>query len=155
MGNAHSTSAEPPRRTSHKLSKPKTGNHATAGLLSPGAFSNNPRRLSNAPLPEPPPPPSSPIIDPTPTAPSAMEASAGFEQHLDNGAPTIFSHRGRPRESRRRSLFRSRSSRAAADTLQRDHSGGLGSSIVDRLTRASSMTYESAVAYYGQAGPDK
>ncbi|KAK4151897.1 hypothetical protein C8A00DRAFT_35417 [Chaetomidium leptoderma] len=146
MGNAQSTEA--PRRTSQRLSKPKTGNHATAGLLSSGSFSNSARHFSNAPLPNPP-PPSSRVAS---TASSVVEASGGLDRRLDS-LTSLQSAPAAQRESKRRSLFRSRSSRRA-DSAPQNHGGGPGSRMVDRMTRASSMTYESAVAYYGQTGSE-
>ncbi|GAB1312247.1 hypothetical protein MFIFM68171_02457 [Madurella fahalii] len=153
MGNAQSTptSTEPPRRPSQKLSKPKTGNHATAGLLSPSTLSNSPRRLSNAQLPNP--PPQSPTVVPAPTTVSPIEALADLERRVESGPP-LDPTSGAQKESKRRRLFRSRSSRATTGTVRRNHSVGPGSRLVDRLSRTSSMTYESAVAYYGQSSPD-
>ncbi|KAH6628552.1 hypothetical protein F5144DRAFT_313003 [Chaetomium tenue] len=148
MGNAQS--AEAPRRTSQRLSKPKTGNHATSGLLSPSAFSNNSRRYSNAPLPNPPAPSST--VASTPTTSSAGEISSGLGQHIDGVMPSHPAPASQ-KESKRRSLFRSRSTRAAS-SAQPSHAGGLGSRIADRMNRTSSMTYESAVAYYGQTSPE-
>lgn len=155
MGNAQSQSAEAPRRASQRLSKPKTGNHAAAGLLSPGLFSNTSRRLSNVPLPNPPAPPST--VASTPTTSSAPEPSpSGFGSRVES-VTSLHSAPGSQRESgsKRRSFFRSRSSSRRSDPVQLAHGGGSGSRAVDRMTRATSMTYESAVAYYGQAGLDK
>lgn len=56
--------------------------------------------------------------------------------------------------SRRRSLFRSRSSQGSPDRERRQSSLGPFSRVADRLGRANSMTYESALAYYGPPAPD-
>lgn len=151
MGNAQS--AESPRRPSQKLSKPKTGSHATAGLLRSGSFSSSSRRPSNAPLPDPP-VLFSPSV-PTPTTSSAAAgACAGADGRIDSGV-SFNSALGPQGERKRRSLFRSRSSRGASDPLRRNRSIGRGTRMLDRLTRANSLTYESAVAYYGQAASDR
>ncbi|KAL2126900.1 hypothetical protein VTI74DRAFT_11643 [Chaetomium olivicolor] len=149
MGNNQSTEA--PRRTSQKLSKPKTGNHATAGLLGHGSFSNSSRRLSNAPLPIPPAP--SPMVTSTPTTSSAVDGSGGVDRRVESFT-SLQSTPGLQNESRRRSLFRSTSTRGAADSVRRHHSVGPESRMATRPARASSMTYESALAYYGPAAPD-
>ncbi|KAK3310742.1 uncharacterized protein B0T15DRAFT_47907 [Chaetomium strumarium] len=151
MGNAQSNEASRKSRTSQKLCKPKTGNHATAGLLSPASFSNRSRRKSNAPLPPlPNPPVPSPTVASTPTTGSAVEAPGGLDQRVDSGMSLHSAPCLHP-ESKRRSMFRSRSSRHAND-LQQDH----GSRLADRSARerACSMTYGSAFACYGQAGTD-
>ncbi|SPQ19605.1 7f6b3818-494f-49ec-b553-0b71eea472bb [Thermothielavioides terrestris] len=153
MGNAQSIEAPRRTRASQKLSKPKTGNHATAGLLSPSSFSYSSRRLSSAQLPNPPAAPSLPVVS-TPTTSSAVEGSGAFVRRADSGA-SLHSSPSLPRESRRRSLFRSRSSRAVADSLEPSHNAAAsGAWIVDRFTRTNSMTYESAIAHYGHVGPD-
>ncbi|KAK4233065.1 hypothetical protein C8A03DRAFT_19782 [Achaetomium macrosporum] len=149
MGNAQSNEAPRKSRTSQRLSKPKTGNHATAGLLSPGSFSARSRRKSSAPLPNPPVP--SPTVASTPTTTSAVEVSCGLDQQVDSGT-SLHSAPGLHPESKRRSMFRSRSSRDVAD-LQQDRVGP-SSRLLDRSARTGSMTYGSAFACYGQAGPD-
>ncbi|KAL2166581.1 hypothetical protein VTG60DRAFT_2476 [Thermothelomyces hinnuleus] len=148
MGNAQSTDG--PRRTTQRLSKPRTGNHATPGLLSPGVFSSSrSRRLSNAQLPGSPEP--SPTVSSTPTTSSAPEVAAGGSgSHIDNIAPFFPPAPASQEELKRRSLFRSRSTRGD-NTARQNHNGGPGSRPVNRMSRASSMTYESAVACYGQA----
>ncbi|KAK4248834.1 hypothetical protein C7999DRAFT_30674 [Corynascus novoguineensis] len=144
MGNAQST--EGPRKTAQRLSKPKTGNHAAAGLLSPGVFSNRSRRLSNAQLPDPPAPSSTEIAS-TPTTSSASEVAGGFGPRIDSIA-SLPQAPASHEEPKRRSLFRSRSTRGVASVHQ-NQSGGPGSRLVDRMARTRSMTYESAVGYYG------
>ncbi|KAK0717069.1 hypothetical protein B0T26DRAFT_774857 [Lasiosphaeria miniovina] len=158
MGNTQS-SIEAPRRLSHRLSKPKTGNHATAGLLSPNAFSSSSRRFSNARLssnlPYPPPPSPSPASTPTTatTVTSADETTANAEQGIERSASVIVPL-PQDKERRRRSLFRSKSSQATSDPKRRNSSLGPVSRVADKVGRANSMTYESAVAYYGQPGPE-
>ncbi|AEO54843.1 hypothetical protein MYCTH_2297930 [Thermothelomyces thermophilus ATCC 42464] len=148
MGNAQSTDG--PRRTTQRLSKPRTGNHATPGLLSPGVFSSSrSRHLSNAQLPGPQEP--SPTVSSTPTTSSAPEVAAGGPgSHVDNIAPFFPPAPASQEELKRRSLFRSRSTRGD-NTARQNHNGGPGSQPVNRTSRASSVTYESAVACYGQA----
>lgn len=66
------------------------------------------------------------------------------------------------KESRRRSLFRSRSTQGSPDSDEprRQRSIGPVARVADRLGRASSMTasssmtYESAVSYYGRPAPE-
>ncbi|KAH6630277.1 hypothetical protein B0J18DRAFT_95929 [Chaetomium sp. MPI-SDFR-AT-0129] len=145
MGNAQST--EEPRRASQRLSKPRTGNHATAGLLSPGVFSNSSRRFSQAQLPNPPAPSST--VASTPTTLSVVEVPAGPDRRLDS-LTSLQSGPGSQKGSKRRSLFRSRSTRVVQSPPLAGFGDGPGSRMVERMSRASSMTYESAVAYYGR-----
>ncbi|KAK4165767.1 hypothetical protein QBC43DRAFT_28271 [Cladorrhinum sp. PSN259] len=144
MGNAQSS--ETTRRPSQKLSKPKTNNHATAGLLSPSGSSKSAKRLSNAPLPNP--PPMSPKAASTLTASSIIEVSETIEQRARR-SDSIHSTPGLHQESKRRSLFRSRTLQGRPDSGRRDRSANSGPTIVDRMSRTSSLTYESAIAYYG------
>ena len=162
MGNSQSALVDfdAQRRRSHRLSKPKTGNHATAGLLSPGGFSNSSKRHSNARMSFLPPPPS-PASTPTTasTFDTAAHAHAAPEQHpqeqhphIERSASAVSVQR---KESRRRSLFRSRSSQGSPDQERRQSSLGPFSRVADRLSRTNSMTYESAISYYGQPGPER
>jgi len=147
MGNSQSSIVEfdTHRRQSHRLSKPKMGNHATAGLLSPGGLSNSSRRHSNARMSFLPPPPSPAS---TPTTVSTFEVYADPEhQHIERSASAVSVQH---KESRRRSLFRSRSSQGSPDRERRQSSLGPLSRVADRLSRTNSMTYESALSYYGQ-----
>ncbi|KAL2023504.1 hypothetical protein VTK56DRAFT_2112 [Thermocarpiscus australiensis] len=151
MGNAQSNEA--PRRSSQKLSKPKTGTHATAGLLSPVGLLNGARPISHTPLPVP--LPSSPALVSTPTTYSAVEESGVLDQRVESDTPVYLTPK-LPKESKRRSLLRSWSSRDAADPVRRNRSVGPGPApgLVNTPTRTSSMTYEPAAAHYGQAAPD-
>ncbi|KAK4229034.1 hypothetical protein QBC38DRAFT_128073 [Podospora fimiseda] len=144
MGNAQSS--ETTRRPSQKLSKPKTNNHATAGLLSPSGSSKNVKRLSNAPLPNP--PPMSPSAASTLTTSSIVEFSETIETRARR-SESIHSITGLNQETKRRSLFRSRTSQGGPDSGRRDRNANSGPTIVDRMSRTSSLTYESAIAYYG------
>ncbi|KAK4199701.1 hypothetical protein QBC40DRAFT_79015 [Triangularia verruculosa] len=149
MGNAQST--ETARRYSQKLSKPKTNNHATAGLLSPGGgSSNNPKRYSNRPLPEPPLSSPSPVSTPT----SSVFEQPDTLQTRNRRSASFTSVPALRQESKRRSLFRARSSRVAPDIDRRD-SVGSGPRMVDLMDRTSSLTYESAIAYYGPPEPEE
>ncbi|KAK5654352.1 hypothetical protein OQA88_7261 [Cercophora sp. LCS_1] len=161
MGNSQSSplnALDSPRRRSHRLSKPKTGNHATAGLLSPGGFSNSSKRLSNARMSFLPPPPSPAS---TPTTSSASEPYVDVRppepQRMERSASAVSVQQ---KESRRRSLFRSRSSQGSpgSDEPRRQRSIGpvarVADRLGDRLGRANSMTYESAVSYYGRPAPE-
>jgi hypothetical protein len=163
MGNSQSAivDLDAHRRRSHRLSKPKTGNHATAGLLSPGGFSNSSKRHSNARMSFLPPPPSPAS---TPTTASTFDTTAhahtGPEQqhqqhtHIERSASAVSVQHNESRR-RRRSLFRSRSSQGSPDQERRQSSLGPFSRVADRLSRTNSMTYESALSYYGQPGPER
>ncbi|KAL2260077.1 hypothetical protein VTK26DRAFT_6030 [Humicola hyalothermophila] len=147
MGN--SQSAEVPPRAPQKLSKPKTGKHATAGLLSPGSYSKSSRRLSNAVLPSPQLSASLTAASTPTTASAVEEAPAEFDGCLLDNRTSSHPDLAPRKRSRRWSLFRSRSSQGAAGP-----SNGSGTGMVERLARVPSMTYESAVAYYGPANPE-
>ncbi|KAL1837126.1 hypothetical protein VTJ49DRAFT_4224 [Mycothermus thermophilus] len=150
MGNAQSHEA--PRRTSHRLSKPKTGNPATSGLRSPGfSSSGTSRRRSNAPLSNPPAPP--PTNASTPTTASPADAFAGPSRQFES-VTSLHSAPGPQKDSKRRSLLLSWASKDADPTLE-GFGTAPGSRMFDRLSRSSSsMTYEAAVAYYGQAASE-
>ncbi|KAK0656449.1 hypothetical protein B0T16DRAFT_385151 [Cercophora newfieldiana] len=159
MGNSQSAIVDfdTHRRRSHRLSKPKTGNYATAGLLSPGGFSNSSKRHSDARMSFLPPPPSPAS---TPTTASTFDAHPGSgsgsepyyqDQYMERSASAVSVQR---KESRRRSLFRSRSSQGRPDRERRQSSIGPFSRVADRLSRTNSMTYESALSYYGQPAPE-
>ncbi|KAK4464125.1 hypothetical protein QBC42DRAFT_344882 [Cladorrhinum samala] len=157
MGNAQSS--ETTRRYSQKLSKPKTNSHATAGLLSPNGSSKSTKRLSNAPLPEPPLPPLPPMpMSPsgatTVTNSSIAEFSGTIEQRAGRSV-SISSNPGLPQESKRRSLFRSRTLQGGSDSGRRERNAISTPGIVDRMSRTSSLTYESAIAYYGPPDLDE
>ncbi|KAK3938430.1 hypothetical protein QBC46DRAFT_440611 [Diplogelasinospora grovesii] len=151
MGNTQSI--EVPRRQSHRLSKPKTGSHATAGLLNPNGFLNSTKRISstrlNASLPNPM-PVSSPMSSPTTSFPPS-ESSADPEQSIGEEASAVSVQQ---KEEKRRSPFRSRSSQGTRSSRRRNSSSGPGSRAADKLGRANSMTYESTIAYHGQTAPD-
>ncbi|KAK0628703.1 hypothetical protein B0T17DRAFT_588749 [Bombardia bombarda] len=156
MGNTQSTT-ELPRKQSHKLSKPRTGNPTTttaAGLLSPSAlssFSNSTRRFSNARMSSMPPPPtpesstaSSPALESL--GEDFDDSEQGFEAR-----PSVVSVQ--QTESKRRSLFRSKSSQEPPKSERRNSVGPV-SRVADKLDRANSMTYESALSYYAQPAPE-
>ncbi|KAK4124952.1 hypothetical protein N657DRAFT_570684 [Parathielavia appendiculata] len=147
MGNAQS--ADTSGRTSQRLSKPNTGNHATAGLLSPGFSSNSSRRLSNAPLPNPPP---LLTVASGPTTSSAVGVSGGRGRRVDS-VTSLHSVPGSQRESKRRSLFRSRSSRRGEPDHQSQGSGQ-ASRMMDTMAEDSGVMYESAVACHGLSGSE-
>lgn len=157
MGNAQSS--ETTRRYSQKLSKPKTNSHATAGLLSPNGSSKSAKRLSNAPLPEPPLPPLPPMPmshsgATTVTASSIAELSGSIEQRAGRSA-SMSSTLGHPQESKRRGLFRSRTLQGGPDSGRRERNANSTPGIVDRMSRTNSLTYESAIAYYGPPDLDE
>ncbi|KAM7187921.1 hypothetical protein V8F33_010953 [Rhypophila sp. PSN 637] len=154
MGNSQSTEAS--RRRSHRLSKPKTNNHATAGLLSPSGlsntFSNNktPQRIDSArmsaALPPPPSPATSSVV--YSSAPDAMwEVEKSFERTASMVSTTT------ENESKRRSLFRSKSSQVPSKS-ERRNSLGPASRLVDKIGRTNSLTYESAISHYGPPNLD-
>ncbi|KAK4214099.1 hypothetical protein QBC37DRAFT_160508 [Rhypophila decipiens] len=156
MGNSQSTEAS--RRRSHRLSKPKTNNHATAGLLSPSGlsntFSNNktPQRIDSARMSAALPPPPSPATATSSvvysSAPDAMwEVEQGFERTASMVSTTT------ENESKRRSLFRSKSSQVPSKS-ERRNSLGPASRLIDKIGRTNSLTYESAISHYGPPNPD-
>ncbi|KAL2161297.1 hypothetical protein VTH06DRAFT_8517 [Thermothelomyces fergusii] len=137
MGNAQSIDGS--RRTPQRLSKPKTGNHAT---------SSRSRRFSNAQLPVPPEP--SPTVSSTPTTWSTTGwATSASSSYIDNVAPFPPSPVSQ-QELKRRSLFRSRSTRDGSTSWQ-NYDDDPGSRPMNRVNRASSMTYEPSMARYWQA----
>ncbi|KAK0729746.1 hypothetical protein B0H67DRAFT_7357 [Lasiosphaeris hirsuta] len=151
MGNSQSSIGEP-RRRSQRLSKPKTGNHATAGLLSPGVFSNSSKRFSNARLSLQPPPPSPVSTPTTATSSSTAETSDSLDTpRIERSASAVSVQQ---KESRRRSLFRSNSSQGVEDPERRHRSSNPASRVAEKLGRTNSMTYESAISYYGQPAPE-
>ncbi|KAK3363576.1 hypothetical protein B0T25DRAFT_48371 [Lasiosphaeria hispida] len=151
MGNSQSSVGEP-RRRSQRLSKANTGNHATAGLLSPGVFSNRSKRFSNARLSLQPPPPSPVSTPTTATSSSTAKTSDSLDTpRIERSASAVSVQQ---KESRRRSLFRSNSSQAVEDPERRHRSSNPASRVADKLGRTNSMTYESAISYYGQPAPE-
>ncbi|KAH8882713.1 hypothetical protein GQ53DRAFT_445559 [Thozetella sp. PMI_491] len=144
MGNQPSIEAR--RRPGQRLSKPRTASRGTSSLLSPHAFANSPGRFSNPGLTSEV-GPFSPTAS-TPTTVTASEGAASLEQSAERRSS--FMSVG-SKTSRRRSLFRSRS--AAAPRERPSTSVGPGAHAADQLSRANSMTYESAIAYYGQPQP--
>ncbi|EGS22821.1 uncharacterized protein CTHT_0012970 [Thermochaetoides thermophila DSM 1495] len=139
MGNTQSShSAQAPRKPTHRLSKPRTGNHAAPGFLSPKRLSNATRRHTNSQLPDP--PLESPIAATTPAS-SVLEVPAALGRRANNNNSSQPSS-----GSKRRSLFRPGSSKEAVPSLKR---------LSGRFSRTSSMTYESAVAYYGPETPNE
>ncbi|KAK3336178.1 hypothetical protein B0T19DRAFT_436974 [Cercophora scortea] len=148
MGNTHSTEA--PQRQSHRLSKPNMGNHTTAGLLSP-SFSYSTRRFSNARLSAIPPSPTL-ASSPTSTLSTTFEVPGDLDDlGVERRASAVSTKQS---DSKRRSLFRSKSSQRAPDPERRNSLIGSGLRGPDKLDRANSMTYESALSYYGQAAPE-
>jgi len=167
MGNSQSSVADldAHRVRSYRLSKPKTGNHATAGLLSPGGFSNSTRRHSNARMSFLPPPPSPASTPTTTTATTSTNSESQFgahaeaysiqpphHHHIERSASAVSIQQ---KESRRRSLFRSRSTQGSSDSEPRQRSFGPFTRVADKLGRTNSMTYESALSYYGNPSPER
>ena len=172
MGNSQSSieAAAPPRKSNHKLSKPRIGNPAaTAGLLSPNGlststvrFSNSPK-LSNKALPlEPVLSPSSPIAIPSA---SPLDASAEIAELPANDemveAPGI-----NKKESQRRSLFRSLSYQKVASSFKSTRrTSSVGPSprkppsadkVDSKVDRTQSMTAEvTHIAYYAAPSAEK
>ncbi|KAJ9155384.1 Proteophosphoglycan PPG4 [Pleurostoma richardsiae] len=148
MGNV--PSHEAPRRTSkapHKLSKPKTGNFTTAGLLSPNGFPNSSQRFSDsrlsASLPFPPPPASSPIALPhSETGEATVEQKPARRASL--APPT-------PAKERRLSLFRSKSSQGEVERRNQRRNTVIGTSTPaaeKHIARANSMTCDYRPAHH-------
>jgi len=153
MGNA--PSADVHRRPTHKLSKPRTGNHATAGLLSPNGLSNSASRFSNTrlnqrPLPLPPAP--SPTSSTSSSA--ASEGFGGFDQPTDQMVMVV---NVQQKESRSWRLLRTLSSHGTPSKPERRNSSvGRSRRISDKLSRANSMTFESSFgSYYGSQTPEQ
>ncbi len=142
MGNQQSI--EESRRPLQKLSKPRTGSRGTSSLLSPKGFANNPGRFSNPQLP-----PFSSVLS-TPTTATASEGEGSVDHMVDRRSSEAST---KARTGRRRSLFRSRSS--ASPREGRLSSADLTYEPPGQLGRTSSMTYESAVAYYGAPTPER
>jgi hypothetical protein len=157
MGNT--PSVEAPRRathTTHKLSKPRVGNHATtaAGLLSPNGFSSSSiARYSTSQLGGQLPSIYSPAPSPVASvwfAPVDAVPRPDDEQ-LDVPPPPPL--KDRSYRSKRTSLFRSKSSQESAERRDRRSSTGLmpPSMADNRLGRANSMIYdEGANPYYAR-----
>ncbi|KAH8907787.1 hypothetical protein BR93DRAFT_566261 [Coniochaeta sp. PMI_546] len=157
MGNSQSSIEVAPRRSTHKLSKPRIGNPATAGLLSPNGLSTSTPRfsnptLSNKALPlEPVLSPSSPITS-TSVTPLDLSADPPEQPATDDmvEGPGI-----QKKESRRRSLFRSLSYQKATSSFSKStrRTSSVGPSprptAAEKLGRAQSMTAEvTHIAYY-------
>ena len=138
MGNSQSIEAH--RRPGQKLSKPKTvSRNASSFLGSITSINNNGARASTSALPSPRPSPLDQASVPSSTYPTRdVEVS---EQSLNKSNTNVSV---RPQSSRRRSLFRSRSTAG-----HRGRTDEQADSAADAMSRASSMTYESAVLYYG------
>ena len=159
MGNV--PSAEAPRRAPHKLSKPKTGNFTTAGLLGPNGYSNSAARFStnSAALPAAPLSsyPSSPVPSPTAPPPSEQGDGPAADRETDNRA---FLAPAEVKQQRRRSLFRSKSSQGAVERRNQRRNTIIGTTTPtttdNSFPRSNSMTYESmGVSYYGRTFGEK
>ena len=157
MGNI--PSAEAPRRPPHKLSKPKTGNFTTAGLLGPNGYSNSTARFStNSGLPAAPLSyPSSPVASPTAPPPSEQGDTAAIDHESEN---RTFLAPADVKQQRRRSLFRSKSSQGAVERRNQRRNTVIGTTTPTTtdhsFPRANSMTYESMTCeYYGRTFPEK
>lgn len=147
MGNVHSVDAGPgrERRTAHKLSKPRTANYATAGLLSPHGVEDPRRRFSSGrtiSLPYGTSPAPSPMFPPSETA-----FSSQAEERKDSRTS-----RSRSLSRTASALFRSKSSQARPRT---QGAGAMPTPPQSALpSRANSMIIgASEAAYYAQARP--
>lgn len=154
----------PPRRSTHKLSKPRTGNPATAGLV-PNGFSNSSSRFSSSrmssqALPLSPVVSSPPTREPPPVPLHGPEDTKESSNDKMATGPSV----QQQKESRRRSLFRSLSSQRTSTSGQppnrRNSSVGPSPRVTvgDKLARANSMTYEPTqthIAYYAQPVPEQ
>lgn len=147
MGNAPSVDAH--RRRTHKLSKPRTGNPATAGLLSPNGLSNSTGHFTS-PRASPQPLPLAPAPSPTtPIFAAAQDSSGDLETPADQMVMVVTVQQ---REPRSWNLFRSLSSQGVSGrSRSRNSSVGRSSSRRrDKLGRTQSMTYESSLrSQYG------
>jgi hypothetical protein len=164
MGNSQSSVEAAQRRSNHKLSKPRIGNPATAGLLSPNGLSTSTVRFSNTPLSnkalplEPVLSPSSPI-ETTFVAPLDLSADIPEQPATDD---MVEGSGLQKKESRRRSLFRSLSYQKATSSFSRStrRTSSVGPSPrpsePETLGRAQSMTAEvTHIAYYVAPSAEK
>lgn len=166
MGNTQSSIAAAPKKsTTHKLSKPRIGNHAaTAGLLSAnGSSTGNVRfsdaRLSDKALPhEPVLSPASPL---SATSVTFLDVPADPAE-LPDTDKMVSNPVVQRKESRRKSIFRSLSYQRTTTSKSVKRASSVGPSpkppaAADKLDRANSMTTEithteiTHIAYY--AGP--
>ncbi|KAI1848244.1 hypothetical protein JX266_005957 [Neoarthrinium moseri] len=149
MGNV--ASVEDPgraRRTSHKLSKPRTANLDADGLLSPNVLANPRRRFSTMrtmSLPY----GTSPAPSPT-SAPSDDPALDG-QMELGKSEQTGARPRSRSITRSAAALFRSKSSQASQTRSRQDSMGMLTPSPSARPSRANSMIIGDSESYYVQA----
>lgn len=153
MGNA--PSADVHRRPTHKLSKPRTGSHATAGLLSPNGLSNSTARFPNYSRVIPRSLPLPPAPSPTSSTPSpAFEGFDAFEQPAD---PMVMVVNVQQKETKSWRLLRTLSSHGIPSKHRRRNSSvGRSPRISDKLSRANSMTFESSFgSYYGSQTPEQ
>lgn len=150
-----------PRKSTQKLSKPRTGNPASAGLL-PNGFSTSTSRfssalMSNQALPL------SPVVSSHPVMAASAALVPDDKWNTDESSKDemieVTSTTVQHKESKRRSLFRSLSSQKTTTQASRRNSS-VGPSpkapappVADKVIRANSMTYESTqthIAYYAQ-----
>ncbi|KAL1870273.1 hypothetical protein VTK73DRAFT_2722 [Phialemonium thermophilum] len=145
MGNT--SSVEVHRRPTHKLSKPRTGNRTTAGLLSPDGFSNNTGRLSDPRL-NTKALPFTPVSSPTRATTSAAPENPGaFERHAD---PGIIMTTGQQKDTKVWAVLRSLSSRASSSGSHRRRHSSISrtSHLPEKLSRTGSLNYESSYSSY-------
>jgi hypothetical protein len=145
MGNNQSAEIlDPPaQRSSQKLVKPRTGSISASGILHQNSFSSSTLLFSsprlNAALPErpgtPPLPPKGPR--PLPIVKLDLEELKARQQEE---AAAVEGRRGR-----RRTLFRSRSSKRGEEDKRSSSIGASFARVGERIGRSNSLTYESAI----------
>lgn len=151
-----------PRKPSQKLSKPRTGNPASAGLLPNGFSTSTSRfssaRMSNQALPLSPVVSSYPVV--AASAALVPDDNGNTKESIKDKMAAATSTTVQHKESKRRSLFRSLSSQKTTTTQVSGRNPSVGPSpeapappVADKVIRANSMTYESTqahIAYYAQ-----
>lgn len=179
MGNTPSTPSPvevqtPSKKSTHKLSKPRTGNPVTTGLLPNGISGSTSRfpnaRMSSQALPL------SPIVSSAPVAGTSAAAIAALTDTKEATKDKTDEVPAIPeKDSRRRSLLRSLSYQRTSSTgkpNRRNSSVGPAPkpAVAEKVPRANSMTYESSransmtfestkrqthIAYYAPPVPEK
>jgi hypothetical protein len=149
-----------PRKSNQKLSKPRTGNPASAGLLPNGFSASTSRfsgaRVSNQALPL------SPVVSSHPVIATSAALVPDDDGNTEESAENKIAETStpvQPKESKRRSLFRTLSSQKTKTQSDRRNSTvdpspqAPAPPVADKVIRANSMTYESTqahIAYYAQ-----
>ncbi|KXH42492.1 hypothetical protein CSAL01_11472 [Colletotrichum salicis] len=146
LHNSHVQGGSSNKKSPHKLSKPRVGNHASPTPQLPAPSQLSIQRGASASLP-PSRSNSRPLPEQASPAPSPISASAGSQLGAVARAPSMSSMaepEAKPARDwkRRASLFRSKSSQEPRKQKRRE-SMVLSPPVPDRMSRANSMTWES------------